>query len=66
MSFIVYITAISVTAISSKYLRGWPLPCFGGSCSSALGNDWGLAGKGTGLADLTDPYGSTESYRSSR
>ena len=57
---------MSATAISNRYLWGRPLPRFGGSYSLALGNDWGLAGIGTSLADLIDSYSLTKSYRSSR
>jgi len=39
MSIIASVTAVSVTAISNGYLRGRPLPRFGGSYSLALGND---------------------------
>jgi len=30
---------VFVIAVSNRYLRGQPLPRFGGSCGSALGND---------------------------
>ena len=39
ISFIVSITAISVIAISNKYLQGQPLPYFSSSCGLALGNN---------------------------
>ena len=66
MSFIVFITAVSVTAVSSGYLWGRPLPHFSGSCGLALGDDWGLAGEGTSLADLIDPYSLIKSCGSNR
>jgi hypothetical protein len=66
MSIIASIIAVSATAISNRYLWGRPLPCFSGSYSLALGNDWGLASKGTSLANLIDSYSLTKSYRSSR
>jgi hypothetical protein len=39
MSIIASITAVSIIAISNRYLRGRPLPRFGGSYGLALGND---------------------------
>ena len=66
ISIIVSITAVSATAISNKYLQGQPLPYFSSSCSSALGNNWGLASKGISSANLTGSYGSTRSYKSSK
>ena len=39
MSIIISITAISATAVSNRYLQGWPLPYFSNSCNSALGNN---------------------------
>jgi hypothetical protein len=39
MSIIASVIAVSVTAVSNRYLRGRPLPCFGGSCGLALGNN---------------------------
>src|SRR6266700_7965387 len=73
ISFIAFIIAVSVTAVSNRYLQGQPLPYFSGSCGSASGDDWGSASEGTGSAsegtgsaDSIDSYGSTKSYRSSR
>ena len=59
MFIIVSVTAVSATAVSNRYLRGQPLPY-------ALGNNWGLAGKGTSLADLTNSCSLTGSYKSSK
>jgi len=39
MSIIASIIAVSITAISNRYLRGRPLSRFGGSCGLALGNN---------------------------
>jgi len=39
MSIVTSVIAVSATAVSNRYLRGRPLPRFGGSCGSALGND---------------------------
>ena len=66
MSIIASITAVSATAVSNGYLRGQPLPYFSSNCGSALGNNWGLASKGTSLADLTGSYSLTRSYKSSK
>ena len=66
MSIIISITAISATAVSNRYLQGWPLPYFNSSYSSALGNNWGSASKNTSLTNLTGSYSLTKSYRSSR
>ena len=66
MSIIVSITAISATAVSNRYLQGRPLPYFNSSCSSALGNNWGLASKGTNLANSTGSCNLTRSYKSSK
>ena len=66
ISFIASITAVSVTAINNKYLQGRPLPRFSSSCGLALGDNQGLASKGTGLANSTDSCGLTKSYKSSR
>ena len=66
ISIIASVTAVSATAINNKYLQGQPLPCFGGSYSSALGNNWGSANKDTSLANSTGSYSLTKSYRSSK
>ena len=39
ISIIVSVIAVSITAVSNRYLRGQPLPRFSGGYSSALGND---------------------------
>jgi len=39
ISIIASIIAVSTTAVSNRYLRGRPLPRFGGSYSLALGNN---------------------------
>jgi len=39
MSIIVSVIAVSITAVSNRYLRGRPLPRFSGSYSLALGNN---------------------------
>jgi hypothetical protein len=39
ISIIASVTAVSATAVSNRYLRGRPLPRFGGSYSSALSNN---------------------------
>jgi len=38
MSIIASVIAVSIIAVSNRYLRGQPLPRFSGSYSLALGN----------------------------
>ena len=66
ISIIVSVTAVSATAVSNRYLRGWPLPYFSSSYSSALGDSWGLVNKDISLVNLTDSYSSTRSYKSNK
>ena len=66
ISIIASVTAVSATAVSNRYLRGQPLPYFNSSCSSALGDSWGLANKSTSLASSIGSYSLTRSYRSSK
>ena len=66
MSIIASVTAVSTTAVSNGYLQGRPLPHFSSNCSSALGNNWGLASKGISSANLTGSCGLTKSYRFSK
>ena len=63
---IVSIIAVSATAVSNGYLQGQPLPYFSSSYSSALGDSWGSANKGTSLVNSTGSYSLTRSYRFSK